>query len=239
MTQSPSKGPYQLNGLPIKSWAEADRPREKLKAKGKQQLSEAELIAILLGSGTREESALALSKRMLSFFNNDLTAVGRAELHELKKFKGIGEVKAIKIIAALELGRRRQLTSIIERPQVCSSKEAFDALAPLMIDLPHEEFWIIMLNRANRIVGREKISSGGVAGTVVDAKVVFQKAVLHLACSLILAHNHPSGNRRPSQSDIELTKKLITAGQALDIAVLDHLIITHKGFFSFADEGII
>jgi DNA repair protein RadC len=239
MTRSPSKREYRLKGLPIKSWAEADRPREKLKTKGKQQLSEAELMAILLGSGTQEESALALSKRMLSFFNNDLTAVGRADLHDLKKFKGIGEVKAIKIIAALELGRRRQLTSIIEKPQVCSSKEAFDALAPLMIDLPHEEFWIIMLNRANRIIGREKISSGGVAGTVVDAKVVFRKAIQQLACSLILAHNHPSGNLRPSQSDIDLTKKLMRAGQALDITVLDHLIITHKGFFSFADEGVI
>ncbi len=239
MTQSPAKGKYPLKALPIKSWAEADRPREKLKSKGKQQLSEAELMAILLGSGTQDESALALSKRMLSFFNNDLTAVGKADLHALKKFKGIGEVKAIKIIAALELGRRRQLTNIIEKPQVCSSKEAFDALAPLMIDLPHEEFWIIMLNRANRIIGREKISSGGVAGTVVDAKVVFRKAIQQLACSLILAHNHPSGNLRPSQSDIDLTKKLMTAGQALDITVLDHLIITHKGFFSFADEGVI
>jgi DNA repair protein RadC len=239
MTHSSTKGKYRLNGMPIKSWAEADRPREKLKIKGKQQLSEAELMAILLGSGSREESALALSKRMLSSFNNDLTAVGKAELHDLKKFKGIGEVKAIKIIAALELGRRRQLTSIIEKPQVCSSKEAFDALAPLMIDLPHEEFWIIMLNRANRVIGREKISSGGVAGTVVDAKVVFRKAIQRLACALILAHNHPSGNLRPSQSDIDLTKKLIRAGQALDISVLDHLIITHKGFFSFADEGVI
>lgn len=240
MTHSPpTKEPYRLKGLPIKSWAEADRPREKFKVKGKQQLSEAELLAILLGSGTREESALALSKRMLSHFNNDLTALGRSDLHDLKKFKGVGEVKAIKVMAALELGRRRQLTSIIDKPQICSSKEAFDALAPLMMDLQHEEFWIIMLNRANRVIGREKISSGGVAGTVVDGKVVFRKAVQNLACSVILAHNHPSGNLRPSQSDIDLTKRLMEAGKTLDIIVLDHLIITHKGFYSFADEDII
>ncbi len=239
MTQTTSEDPYRIKGLTIKSWAEADRPREKLKIKGKQHLSEAELLAILLGSGTREESALALSKRMLRFFNNDLTAVGKADLHDLKKFKGIGEVKAIKVIAALELGRRRQLASIIEKPQICSSKQAFDVLAPLMMDLPNEEFWIILLNRANRVIGREKISSGGVAGTVVDAKVVFRKAIQQLACAIILAHNHPSGNLRPSQSDIDLTKKLMKAGQSLDINVLDHLIITQNGFYSMADEGAI
>lgn len=239
MTHSPVKDQYKIKGLTIKSWAEADRPREKLKVKGKQQLSDAELLAILLGSGNREESALALSKRILNFYDNDLRELAKAELHDLKTFKGIGEVKAIKVIATMEIGRRRQLTNIIEKPQVCSSKEAFDALAPLMMDLRHEEFWVILLNRANRVVGREKISSGGVAGTVVDAKVVFRRAIQHLACSVILAHNHPSGNLRPSQADIDLTKKLMKAGEALDITVLDHLIITHKGFFSFADEGVI
>ncbi len=239
MMHAPSKDQYQIKGLTIKSWAEADQPREKLKAKGKQQLSDTELIAILLGSGNREESALALSKRILNFFNNDLKTLAKAELHDLKAFKGIGEVKAIKIIAAMEIGRRRQLMSISEKPQICSSKEAFDTLAPLMMDLLHEEFWIILLNRANRVVGREKISSGGVSSTVVDAKVIFRKAIQYLACSVILAHNHPSGNLRPSQADIELTKKLKKAGESLDISVLDHLIITQKGFYSFADEGII
>lgn len=225
--------------LRIKAWAVADRPREKLKQRGKQELSNAELIAIILGSGSPKESALALAQRILIACKQDLNELGNAELKELQHFRGVGEVKAIKILAALELGRRRQLTSISERPMVSSSQDAFAAIASLIIDLPHEEFWILLLNRANKIIGRERISSGGVAGTVVDAKVVFRKAVQQLACSIILAHNHPSGNLKPSQADKNLTEKLVNAGKAIDILVLDHLIISSEGYFSFADESLM
>ena len=155
------------------------------------------------------------------------------------KFKGIGEAKAITIIAAMELGRRRQLSNIKERPQIRSSRDAFDLIAPILMDLQHEEFWILMLNRSNRVVSRECISTGGVSGTVVDAKIVFRKALEVLASSIILCHNHPSGNLKPSQADIDLTKKLKRAGENLDISVLDHLIVSERGFYSFADEGMM
>lgn len=228
---------YTPQPLSIKAWAEEDRPREKLRLKGKQSLSDAELIAILLGSGSREETAVGLAKRILSDVQHNLNDLGKRSLGELLKYKGIGEAKAISITAALELGRRRQLSQVRERPQVRSSRDAFRAIAPLLVDLPHEEFWILLLNRANRVMGREKISLGGVAGTVVDAKVVFRKAIEGLASSIILCHNHPSGNLRPSQADIDLTKKLVQAGKTLDVVVLDHLIVTDEGYYSFADEG--
>lgn len=228
--------PYQYN-LSIKAWAEEDRPREKLRSKGKQSLSDAELLAILLGSGSRSESAVGLAKRILSGVDNSLNDLGKCSLAELMKYKGIGEAKAITIAAALELGRRRQLSQVRDRPQIRSSRDAFRAIAPLLVDLPHEEFWILLLNRANRVIGRDQISLGGVTGTVVDAKVLFRKAIDGLACSIILCHNHPSGNLQPSQADIDLTKKLTQAGATLDILVLDHLIITEKGYYSFADEG--
>ncbi len=229
---------YQYN-LSIKAWAEEDRPREKLRSKGKQSLSDAELIAILLGSGSRSESAVGLAKRILSGVDNNLSELGKCSLAEFMKYKGIGEAKAITIAAALELGRRRQLSQVRDRPQVRSSRDAFRAIAPLLVDLPHEEFWILLLNRANRVVGRDQISLGGVTGTVVDAKVLFRKAIEGMACSIILCHNHPSGNLQPSQADIDLTKKLAQAGVTLDVLVLDHLIITEKGYYSFADEGLL
>lgn len=239
MTIKPKREDSFNKGLTIKSWAKADRPREKLVSKGKQQLSNTELLAILLGSGNKNESALDLAKRVLNFFENDLNQLGKTDLQTLQQFKGIGEVKAIKIIATLELGRRRQLTTISSKPQINSSHDAFRTIAPLIIDLPHEEFWIILLNRANRVIGRAQISSGGVAGTVVDAKVIFRKAIQSLACSMILVHNHPSGNLNPSQADIGLTNKLVKAGQTLDVLVLDHLIIGAQGYYSFADEQLI
>lgn len=223
----------------IKSWAEEDRPREKLLLKGRQALTDAELLAILLGSGSREESAVGLSQRILQSFDQQLNELGKSSIEELKKFKGIGEAKAITIAAALELGRRRQLTDIRRKPQVKSSQDAFNAIAPLVMDLNREEFWILLLNRANRIISRERISAGGISGTVVDARILFQKALTGNACSLILFHNHPSGNLNPSQADISLTQKLKKAGETLDIAILDHLIIGESGFYSFADEGIL
>ncbi len=228
---------YPKENFSIKAWAEEDRPREKLMVKGRHSLSDAELIAILLGSGSREESAVDLSRRMLSAMDNNLYELGKKSISELCKFKGIGPAKAITIAAAMELGRRRQMGQPIEKRQIKSSKDAFIELAPLVMDLPHEEFWILMMNRANRVIAKEQISTGGVAGTVVDAKIIFSKALTHLACGIILCHNHPSGNLKPSRADIEITKKLKLAGDALEVKVLDHLIIAEKGYFSFADEG--
>ena len=225
--------------LSIKSWAEEDRPREKLLTKGKGSLSDAELLAILLGSGSREESAVGLAQRILHSVENNLHGLGKCSIAELQKFKGIGQAKAITIAAAMEVGRRRQLSRIREKPQVTCSRDAFNAIAPMLMDLPHEEFWILLLNRANRILSREQISLGGVAGTVVDAKVVYRKALEGAACSIVLCHNHPSGNLNPSQADIDLTRKLKKAGETLDIIVVDHLIVGDGGYYSFADEGLI
>ncbi len=231
---------YQPAVLPIKSWAEEDRPREKMMLRGKQNLSDAELLAILIGSGTREESAVALARRILHAAGNNLHELGKCSISELvSRFKGVGQAKAIAIVAALELGRRRQLTDIRERPRVRSSRDSYDALAPLIADLPHEEFWVLLLNRANQIIGREQISAGGTAGTVVDAKMIFLRALEYRASALVLCHNHPSGALRPSQADIELTRKLRHAGQTLDITVLDHLIVSEQGYFSFADEDML
>lgn len=225
--------------IPIKDWSVDDKPREKLATKGKSTLSNAELVAILIGSGSRNESAVDLSKRILQSASNNLNELGKISLDELMKFKGIGEAKAITITAALELGRRRQLSDIKDKPQIRSSRDAYDAIAPLVMDLQHEEFWILMLNRANKVVKRVKISLGGVAGTVVDAKIIFKKALELPASALVLCHNHPSGNLRPSGADIEITKKIKAAGELLDINILDHLIVSEMGYFSFADEGMM
>ncbi|MEL6638892.1 MAG: DNA repair protein RadC [Bacteroidota bacterium] len=227
---------YQ-NRLAIKYWADEDRPREKLLLKGLWSLSNAELVAILIRSGNREESAVALAQRLLQSVDNDLNELGKRQVAELMQFHGIGRVKAISIAAALELGRRRQGSPVKERPQIRGSKDAYELMAPLLGDLGHEEFWILLLNRANRLIGRAQISRGGVAGTVVDAKVIFKKAVDALACSIILCHNHPSGNLKPSQADRDITRKLRWAGRNLEVAVLDHVIISDRGFYSFADEG--
>jgi DNA repair protein RadC len=225
--------------LSIKSWAEADRPREKLLAKGKSALSEAELIAILIGSGNTEESAVELSKRILNSVDNNLVELGKLDVNDLCKFKGIGEAKAISIIAALDLGRRRNEQTTPERESITSSRQAFNLLHPILADLPHEEFWLIFLNRANKVIKKQSVSKGGVAGTVVDAKMIFKPAVENLASSVILCHNHPSGNRTPSQEDIMLTRKIKEAGRVLDISVHDHIIIANDTYYSFADEGFL
>lgn len=231
--------PYPDKSLSIKAWAEADRPREKMALRGRKALTDAELIAILLGSGSPRETALALARRILDAAGGNLVQLGRFSPADLKAFRGVGEAKAVVIIAALELGRRRQLAQVSERPQIRGSSDAYAVVAPLMADLPHEEFWILLLNRANRVIGREQISSGGVSGTVVDAKLLFRKAIQGLACSVILCHNHPSGNLRPSQADLDLTAKLLEAGKTLDVVVLDHLITGDNQYYSFADEGKI
>lgn len=230
---------YQTSPLSIKSWAEADRPREKFLLKGKQNLTDAELLAIILGSGSRNETAVDLAKRLLGAVDYSLEKLARLSVSEMMQFRGIGEAKSITLAAVMELGRRRQLSDVKTRPQLRSSRDAYDAIGPLLADLDHEEFWILLLNRANCIIGREQISKGGTSGTVVDAKIVFKKALEKQASSIILCHNHPSGNMRASQADMALTKKLVEAGKNLDILVLDHLIITNSGYLSFADEGMM
>jgi len=225
--------------ISIKAWAEEDRPREKLNAQGRRALSDAELIAILIGSGSRNESAVELSKRILHHYENDLQKLGKVSVSELSKFKGIGEAKAISIIAALELGRRRGDTEIKAPEIVNGSRSVYNVLKRHLVDLNHEEFWILLLSRNCKIIAKELISKGGLSGTVADPKIIFGIALQHQASSIILAHNHPSGNLKPSQQDIDLTKKIHAAGRILDIGVLDHLIITDGGFFSFADEELL
>jgi len=225
--------------LGIKLWAEADRPREKLMLNGRRHLTDAELIAILIGSGSRTESAVELSKRILASCDNDLDALGRLSLKELCAFKGVGEAKAISIVAALELGRRRKETARKEVQQIGSSTDAFKLLQPIFSDLNHEEFWILMLNQANCMIGKHLVSKGGMAGTVADPKIIFKIALEQNAASIILAHNHPSGNLKPSNEDLKITKKLVEAGKMLDLYVLDHLIMTNKSYYSFGDEGLI
>lgn len=222
----------------ILSWAEEDRPIEKLLLKGKAVLSDAELIAILIGSGTRELSAVDLSKLILQSVNNNLNELAKLSINDLMKFKGIGDAKAISIAAALELGRRRKESESLKKQKITSSADVYEAIRPYLMDLQHEQFWIILLNRANEVIRPQQISIGGVSGTVADPKMIFKAAIEHLASAIILVHNHPSGNLTPSQADKELTKKVKEGGQTLDIPVLDHLIFSDNGYFSFADEGI-
>ncbi len=227
------------NKISIKSWAEEDRPREKLSAQGRRALSDAELIAILIGSGSRTESAVELSKRILHHYGNDLNNLGRASINELSRFKGIGEAKAISIIAALEIGRRRNETETKMLDTISGSKDAYNIIRRHLMDSNHEEFWVLMLNQSGRVIAKELISRGVIAGTVADPKIIFNLALQHSATSIVMAHNHPSGNLKPSQLDIDLTKKIVNAGKMLDMNVLDHLIITNDGFYSFADEGTL
>ena len=225
--------------ITIKSWAEEDRPREKLLVHGRRSLSDAELIAILIGSGNRQESAVELSKRILLSHSNDLDRLAKLSVQDLSKFNGIGEAKAIAIIAALELGRRKNDSCIPDKVQVGNSRDVYKALLPMFSDLTHEEFWIVLLNRANKITSKHLISKGGQAGTVADPKIIFNTVLQYQAASVILAHNHPSGNLKPSSADISLTNKLVASGKLLDVSVLDHLIITDKDYYSFADEGLM
>lgn len=229
---------YNQN-LTIKTWAEEDRPREKLTLKGKSVLSDAELIAILIGSGNKKESAVELSKKILASINNDLNKLAKLSISDLTKFNGIGEAKAISIIAALELGRRRKNTEVEKRVTIKSSNDAYNVIADVLSDLPHEEFWVLYLNRKNEVIKKENISKGGVSGTIADSKIIFKTAIEQLASAIILSHNHPSGGLKPSAADISLTKKLKETGNILDIPVLDHLIIGEKSYFSFADENLM
>ena len=223
----------------IKNWSQDDQPREKLRDKGKSTLSDAELVAIILGSGNREESAVALSKRILASADNNLNELGKLSLKHLMEFKGIGEAKAISIAAAMELGRRRRGEEALSRLKVSSSLSVFELMQPILGELPHEEFWIIYLNNSNKVIQKNQLSKGGITGTLVDVRLVLKTALEVGAVGLILVHNHPSGTLKPSKADKDLTQKLKIAAQSLDLKVLDHLIITENAYFSFADESLL
>jgi DNA repair protein RadC len=223
---------------PINQWAEDDRPREKFLLKGKAALSDSELLAILIGSGSRNESAVQLCQRILASANNNLNQLGKLSIQQLMDFKGIGEAKAISIAAALELGRRRRSEDAAELDKITSSKAVFKIMQPLIGELLHEEFWVLFLNNSNKVLHKAQLSKGGMTGTVVDTRIIFKTALEYNAISLILTHNHPSGKLVASESDKEITRKLQLAGKQMDIMILDHVIITESSYFSFADEGI-
>jgi DNA repair protein RadC len=228
-----------MEKLTIKSWALDDRPREKLVAKGKTALSDAELIAILIGSGNREESAVALSQRILKGVNGNINELAKLSVKKLTVFKGIGDAKAISIITALELGKRRQLEVALEKPKIASSKDVANLMQPVLGDLEHEEFWVLFLNNSNKVVAKSQISKGGLTATIVDIRLVFKSALELASVGIIVCHNHPSGKLQPSVADKQLTQKIKEAGTILDIKLLDHLIITEKAYFSFSDENLL
>jgi DNA repair protein RadC len=223
---------------PINQWAEDDRPREKFLLKGKSALSDSELLAILIGSGSRNESAVQLCQRILASANNNLNQLGKVSVQQLMEFKGIGEAKAISIAAALELGRRRRHEEVVELDKITSSKAVFQIMQPIIGELHHEEFWVLYLNNSNKVLHKAQLSKGGMTGTVVDPRIVFKIALEYNAISIILTHNHPSGKLVPSDQDKELTRRLKLAGQQMHILVLDHIIITETDFYSFNDDGI-
>jgi DNA repair protein RadC len=225
--------------LRLKEWAEGDRPREKLVARGVKALSDAELLAILLRSGTGEATAVDVAKDMLHRHGNDLARMGRATVADLRKVKGVGLVKALTIAAALELGFRRREAQGRERPRVSTSADAYELIHHRIGDLAVEEFWMIVLDRGLRMLELCRISAGGMHGTVADPKVIFKEAIDRRASAIILCHNHPSGQLRPSEEDIRLTRKLVEGGRLIEVAVQDHLIVTSAGYYSFADNGMM
>jgi DNA repair protein RadC len=225
--------------LKITEWAVEDRPREKLIQKGTSSLSDAELLAILISSGTKDKSAVDLGRELLGIVNNNLNSLGRLTIADLKKLHGIGPARAVTIAAALELGRRRKLTEVPEVTQIKCSKDVADIFHPLLSDLSHEEFWILFLNRSNKVINRMKLSQGGISGTVTDVRIVMKKAIEFLASGIIVCHNHPSGNLNPSESDTKITQKIKEAGNLMDIQLLDHLTISDKDYYSFADNGML
>lgn len=225
--------------LNLKEWAVEDRPREKMLSKGSRALTDAELVAILIGSGNQEETAVELSRRILGSAGNNLNDLGRKNCEYFMQFKGIGEAKAVNIMAAMELGRRRKESGTPDRPTITGSMDVADFFTPLLGDLDHEEFWVLLLNRNNKVIDKYMASKGGITGTVIDVRTIMKNALEKLATSMILCHNHPSGNLVPSDADQQITKKLKDAGKIMDIQVLDHLIITQKSYYSFADNGIL
>ena len=225
--------------LKITDWAVEDRPRDKMIRKGISTLSDAELLAILISSGTRKKSAVDLGRELLSSVSNNLNSLGKLSISDLLKFRGIGPARAVTISAALELGRRRNIAELPDAGQIRCSKDAADIFQPLLSDLHHEEFWILFLNRSNRVIDRMKLSQGGISGTVTDVRIIMKKAVEFLASAIIVCHNHPSGNLNPSDADSKITGKIKEAGSIMDIQLLDHIIISGKDYYSFADNGLI
>jgi DNA repair protein RadC len=225
--------------LKITDWAVEDRPREKLIQKGSASLSDAELLAILINSGTKDRSAVDLGRELLGIVNNNLNSLGKLTIGDIKKIRGIGTARAVTIAASLELGRRRKMAEAQNVPQIRSSKDVADIFQPLLSDLLHEEFWILFLNRSNKVINRMKLSQGGISGTVTDVRIVMKKAIEYLASGIIVCHNHPSGNLNPSESDSKITQKIKEAGNLMDIQLLDHLIISDKDYYSFADNGLL
>ena len=223
----------------IRNWALEDRPREKLLNHGTQCLSDTELLAIILGSGTRNTSAVELARQILESAGNNLHQLGKASVSELKQIKGVGKAKALMLLSAFELGRRRTQTETIIKSKITSSKDVFHLFHPILGDLPHEEFWILILNRSNHVIEKVRISQGGISGTVIDTRLILRNAIEKLASGLILCHNHPSGNTQPSDNDKKITEKIQKAANYMEINLLDHIIIADKNFFSFADEGIM
>ncbi len=223
----------------IKTWAEEDQPREKLLLKGKSSLSDAELLAILIGSGSTDLTAVDLCKMILNEYKNNLNELAKCSVNDFIKFKGIGEAKAVTIVAAIELGRRRKEAEVLKKVKISSSIEAYNFLKPFLMDLDHEQFWILLLNRNLELIKPIQISSGGVSGTIADPKIIFKYAIENLANAIILTHNHPSGNLKPSEADIHLTKKLKEASLLFDINLADHIIFTNHGFYSMSDQNIL
>lgn len=225
--------------LTIKEWAEDDRPREKMISKGVAALSDAELMAILIGSGTKNETAVAISQRILNSSNNNLNELGKLSLNDFIKIKGIGPAKGVTIMAALELGRRRKSSEALNKKQITSSNDVTELFQPLLADLPYEEFWVLLLNRANRVIDKVRISEGGFTATIVDVRKIMRIALDNQAIGLILCHNHPSGNHNPSEDDIKITQKIKEAANTLDIKLLDHLIVTDSKCYSMADNSLL
>ncbi|WP_308600550.1 DNA repair protein RadC [uncultured Dysgonomonas sp.] len=224
--------------LNIKDWAEEDRPREKMLLKGVSALSDAELLGILIGSGNKSETAVELSQRILHSVSNNLNTLGKLEIKDLiKDFKGIGEAKAITIVAALELGKRRKLSEALVSPQITSSKDVYDIFHPILADLKHEEVWVLFLNRANKVVKNIQISKGGLTATVVDIRLIMKEGIQSLASAMVLCHNHPSGSTQPSDDDDQITKRLKEAGYIMDIRLLDHIIVCDNSYYSYMDTG--
>ncbi|MFN5182257.1 MAG: RadC family protein [Bacteroidota bacterium] len=230
---------FSLNTRAITSWSQEDRPREKFLLKGKSALSDAELMAILIGSGTRKESAVELCRKIMTAAGNDLHQLGKFTLQDFKKFKGIGVAKALTIASALELGRRRSDNSPTELKRIKCSKDAYDLMRPKFIDLPHEEFHVVYLNRSAGVIKQQMLSSGGTKGTVVDVKIIIKNGIEVLASSILLFHNHPGGSSNPSKEDIAVTKKIVEAARLFDMSVSDHIIIYENKYTSFADEGLL
>jgi len=229
----------RYNSLSIRNWALEDRPREKMLLKGIQSLSDSELLALLIGSGTRKASAVDLARQVLSMAGNNLDKLGKYSVGDLKKLKGIGQARAISIVAALELGRRRKLSDSPDERKITGSSDVYNLLGPILSDLGHEEFWVLLLNRSNKVIEKQKISQGGITGTVTDIRMILKLALDNLATSLILCHNHPSGNLQPSDADLSITRRIKESAALMDISVLDHLIIAGKSYFSLADENLM